>query len=141
MRGAVQALHAVDDDAVGAVAPDAGAHLDEQFGQVHHLGFARGVFEDGLALGQHGGHQQVLGAGDRDHVGAHRGALQALGARDHEAVLHGDLGAQGLQTLDVLVHRTLADGAAARQAHAASPKRATSGPSTRMEARMVLTSS
>jgi hypothetical protein len=57
------------------------------------------------------------------------------------ALLDVDLGAHRLQALDVLVDRPRADGAAAGQRHPASPKRATSGPSTRIEARMVLTMS
>ncbi|MCY1538693.1 hypothetical protein D9M68_742460 [compost metagenome] len=118
MFGAVQAIHAVDHDAAGAVALDARAHLDEQFGQVHHFGFAGGVFQHGPAFGQHRGHQQVLGAGDGDHVGAHGGALQALGARHHEAVFDADFGAQHGQAFDVLVHGALADGAAAGQTDA-----------------------
>ncbi|CFN67231.1 Uncharacterised protein [Bordetella pertussis] len=114
----MQPRDAIDDDAVGAVALDARAHLDEQLGQVDHFGFARGIFQHGLAFGQHRRHQQVLGAGDGDHVGADRGALQARGARHHEAVLDLDLGAQRRQPLDVLVDRPLADRAAARQADA-----------------------
>ena len=124
MLGAVQALDAFDDDAVGAVALDVCAHLDEQFGQVDDFGLARGVLQYGAALGQHGGHEQVLGAGDGDHVGADRRALQALGARHDEAVFDLDLGAQRGHALDVLVHRTLADAAAAgqRDAHFAKAR-------------------
>ena len=75
-------------------------------------------FQDGPAIRQHCRHEQVLGAGHGDHVGADGSALQALGARHHEAVLDADLGAQRGQALDVLIHRTLADGAAAGQADA-----------------------
>jgi hypothetical protein len=38
MGGTVQALDAFDDDAVGTMA------LNLQFGQIHDLGFTRGVF-------------------------------------------------------------------------------------------------
>ena len=43
------------------------------------------------------------------------------------------------KALDVLIHRPRTDGAAARQRHPGLAQRATSGPSTRIEARMVLT--
>ncbi len=113
----MQALHALHHQAVGADALDAGAHLDQQVGQVGHLRLARGVLEHGLAVGQRGGHQQVLGAGHGDHVGHHARALQALGAGMDKAVLNADLGAHGLQALDVLVDRARANGAAAGQRH------------------------
>ena len=118
---AAQALHALDANAAAAVAFDLRAHLDEHLGQVDDLGLLRGVFQNGFALGQAGGHEEVLGAGHRDHVGGDARALQARGAvgqaRDHVAVLHVDQGAHGLQALDVLVDRARADGAAARQRH------------------------
>ncbi len=44
--------HAVDDDAVRAVALDARAHLDQQFSQIDDFGFARDVFQHRAALGQ-----------------------------------------------------------------------------------------
>eukprot|EP01137_Pigoraptor_chileana_P029746 Opistho-2@15329 len=118
---AVQLLDALDADVAGAVAFDLRAHADQHFGQVDDLGLLRGVLEQRLALGQRGGHEEVLGAGDGDHVGQDARALQpraALGqARDHVAVLDHDLGAHRLQALDVLVDRPRADGAAARQRH------------------------
>jgi len=99
-----------DDPAVQAV-------RDEQVREVAHFGLARGVLDHGLALREHGGHQQVLRPGDGDHVGDDARALQALRARLDEAVLDVDLGAHRLQALDVLVHGARADRAAARQRH------------------------
>jgi hypothetical protein len=108
---------------------------------------ARGVLQHGLAIGQGRGHHQVLGAGHGDHVGRDARARRRRG-RPHlrcqgldVAVLHGDLGAHGLQALDVLVHRPRADGAAAGQRHLGRAEAGQQRPSTRMEARMVLTSS
>jgi hypothetical protein len=118
---AMQLLHALDADVAGAVAFDLRAHADEHFGQVDDLGLLRGVLEQRLALGQRGGHQEVLGAGDGDHVGHDDRALQAgatLGqSSDHVAVLDHDLRTHGLQALDVLVDRPRADGATAGQRH------------------------
>ena len=74
-------------------------------------------------------------------MSVHIGAVQALGAGDDVAVLGEDIGAHSLQAPDVLVDRPRADGAASRQRHPRAPKRANRGPSTKMEARMVFTSS
>ena len=52
-----------------------------------------------------------------------------------------DARAHRLQALEVLIDRTRADRAAAGQRHARAPVRATSGPSTSTDARIVLTSS
>jgi hypothetical protein len=62
-------------------------------------------------------------------------------ARLDVAVFDVNVGAHGLQAGDVDVDRARADRAAAGQRHIGAPKRASSGPSTRIEARMVLTSS
>src|SRR5690606_20431013 len=112
--GAVQAFHALDDDAVGAVAFDVRAHGDQDLGQVDDLGFAGGVFQHGAAFGQGGGHHQVFRAGHGDHVRQDARAAQAFGLGHDEAVLDADARAHGGQALDVLVDRPLADRAAAR---------------------------
>src|SRR5256885_3321773 len=78
---AAQAFHALDDDAAGAMAFDSCAHLDEHFGQVADLWLHGGVFQHGLAFGQHGGHQEVLGARDGHHVGGDAGALDRKSTR------------------------------------------------------------
>ena len=119
VRGAVQPGHTLDADAAAAMAFDAGAHGDQHLGQVGDLRLLRGVFQDGFAVGQAGGHQKILGAGDGDHIGGDAGAAQPRQARrqarHHVAVLDLDFGAHGAQALDVLVHRARTDGAAARQ--------------------------
>ena len=56
-------------------------------------------------------------------------------------MLLGDVGAQAFESLDVQIDGPRADGAAAGEGNAAWPQRATSGPSTSVEARMVLTNS
>ena len=119
--GAVQLVHTLDVDAAGAVAFDLGAHGDEQLGQVRNFGFLSGVFQHRFPLGQTRGHEEVLGARHRDHVGGDartaqtRAPSRQLG--QHVAVLDVDHRAHGLQTLDVLVHGARSDGAAPRQGH------------------------
>ena len=80
----VDAAHA---DGGGAGAFDVGAHLDQQVGQIDDLGLAGAVLHHGFALGEHGGHQQVFGAGDGDLVEGDAIALEALGAGFDVAVL------------------------------------------------------
>ena len=116
--GAVQLVDAVDGDDVTAGALDAGAHGDQAAREINHLGFARGVFQHGGAVGQGSGHHQVLGAGHGDHVHHDARALQPLAAGVNVAVLDLDVGAHRLQAFDVNVDRARADGAATGQADA-----------------------
>jgi len=121
VRAAAQRLDAADADAARAVAFDLRAHGDQHLGQVGDFGLLRGVFEHRLALGQRRGHEQVLGAGHRDHVRGDARAVQPLVARlqfgDDVAMLDHDVRAHGLQALDVLIDGARAYGAAARQRH------------------------
>ena len=79
---AVQALDALDRRCGSVPAPSMlRAHRDRALGEVDDLGLARRVLEHRLAVGQRRRHQQVLGAGDGDHVGRDARALQPLGAR------------------------------------------------------------
>jgi hypothetical protein len=118
---AVQALNAFDRDPVGARAANASAHPVQAGRQIGDFGFARRVLDHRFAIGQRGGHHQVLGAGHRHQVGHDPGAAQPPVRSEvgHDvAVLDPDLRAQRLQTLQVLIDRAGADRAAARQAHA-----------------------
>ena len=115
VAAAMQTLDTVDGQGVGARALDLGAQRVEEVGQIDHFRLARGVFDHGTAFGQGGGHHQVFGTGDGDHVHQDMGTLQAtVNAGLDVAILDGDLGAHQLQTVDVQVDRTGADGAAAR---------------------------
>jgi len=78
VRAAVQALHALNADAVAAVALNARTHLDEHLGQVADFGLLRRVFENGFTFGQGRCHQEVLGSSHGHHVGRDAGALQAF---------------------------------------------------------------
>ena len=66
---AIEAPDAADADDVGTGAGNLRAHRHQAVGQVDDLRLTRGVLDDRFAVGQHGGHHQVLGAGDGDHVG------------------------------------------------------------------------
>ena len=116
---AVQLLHAVNSDGAGAGAFDAGTHLVQEIGQVHHLGLAGGGFDDGGALGEHGSHHDVVraqhgGAAVATHI--NRGADEAVRGIDNQvAALYLHAGAQRLDAADVEVHRAVADNAAAGQ--------------------------
>ena len=111
--GAVELCDAFDLDGAGAGAFDLGAHGVEQGGEVGDLGFAGAVFEEGFAVGEGGGHEEVFGAGDGDLVEDDVRAFEAVGAGFEIAVLLGDGGAHGLEALDVEVDGAAADGAAA----------------------------
>jgi hypothetical protein len=116
MVRAAQARRAANRQGVGADALDAGAHGDEAVGQVRDLRFARGADQPGLALGQGGSHQQVLGRADGDLGEDDLRALESgRRAGPDVAVLQLDLRAQQLQALEVQVDRPRPDGAAAGQ--------------------------
>ena len=105
-RGRLQTLDAVDDDAVGAVPLDAGAHGDQQLGQVGDLGFLGGILQHRLPVGQGGGHQQVFRASHGDHVGNDTRAAQTFCFRVYIASFDRDLSAHRLQAFDMLIDRT-----------------------------------
>ena len=115
--GAVQALDALDANHRRARAGDVRSHGVEAVAQIDHLGLAGGIFDHRLALGEHGGHHQILRAGHRDHVGHDVRALEALRRRTNISVVDVHSRAKLAQAADVLVHGAGADGAAARQAH------------------------
>ena len=75
---ALQAGDALDAQRRGVDALDLGAHLDEACGDVADLGLGGGVLDDGVALGQHGGHEGGMGGADGDLVEHDVGALEAL---------------------------------------------------------------
>ena len=113
MACAVQLVDALYVDDAGAGAFDLCAHGDEQRGEVGDFGLAGAVLQDGFAVGEHGGHQQVFGAGDGDLVEDDVRAFKALCRGFEVAVLLGDGGAHGFEALDVEVDGAAADGAAA----------------------------
>ena len=64
----MQARHTVDDDLVGTRTANLGAHRNQELGEIDHLGFACGVLEDGLTIGERRCHHQILGTGHGDRI-------------------------------------------------------------------------
>ena len=118
-RGGVQLVDALDLDARGAGAPDHRAHRPQHGGQVDDLGLLGRVLDDRGALGQGGGHEEVVGGGVAGVLEHHLGADQpaAVDVAPHLAV--GDLepGAHGGQPVDVEVDGPVAEVVAAGQRH------------------------
>jgi hypothetical protein len=78
---------------------------------------SRGILQDGIPAGHHGGHHEILGAGDGDDaVETHHGAAQALRSfRFDVAVLLANARAEMFKPGHVEVDWARADGASARQ--------------------------
>ena len=117
----VQTLDAFDLDGRCAGASNARAHGDETPCEIFDFGLARGVLEDGRPFGERRGHHEILGARDRHEVEVDASAIEPRCARDDVALLDADLGAHRLETFDVLIHRTQADRAPARQGNTRLP--------------------
>ena len=73
-----QRVNPIDDQPGRARTRDPGAHLAEHHADVHDLRLAGGIVDLGRTLGQHRGHQQVLGGPDAGEIEPDRGAVQAL---------------------------------------------------------------
>jgi hypothetical protein len=139
MLGAVQLVHALHPDGRGARALDIRAHGHQQSGQVDHLRLARAILHQRIALGKNSRHEQVFRAGHGDLVEDDMRAMQPFGARFQIAVLLHDGCAHRSSPLRC---RSMGRSPMAQPpgwATRASPQRATNGPSTSEEARMVLT--
>src|SRR6185437_3932157 len=120
---AVESGDTFDPDGAGAGAFDLRAHGVEQSGEVGDLGFAGAVFEERFAVGEHGGHEEIFGAGDgdlvEDDVRAFEAGIPVLRRAGFEVtVLLGDGGAHGFEAPDVEVDGAVADGAAAGHGYA-----------------------
>ena len=96
MLGAVQLFDAFHRHHRRADAADFRAHFDQAFGQIDHFGFDGAVFQHGGAFGQRGGHQQVFGAADGNHVHQHARAFE-FAARFDIAVFDNNFGAHGFE--------------------------------------------
>ena len=117
--------HALDLDDVRARARDARPHGHEHVRKIHDLGFARGVLYDRGALGRHGGHEQVLGCSHTGEVEYDVRAVQPVGrAGLKEAVVDGELHADGLEADKMHVDLASADLTAARHGHAGASEAA-----------------
>jgi hypothetical protein len=76
-HAALELRDAGDGELAGAEAGDLRAHAGEHGAEILHVRFAGGVEEDGLALGEGGGHDEVLGGGDGHVVRPVAGAAEA----------------------------------------------------------------
>ena len=115
VAGAAELPDALDPDRLLADPVDLGPHLDQELAEVGDLGLEGAVAEDGLALGQGGGHDQVLGPGHRLLLELDGRARELVGLGLDVAVLEADGRPELLQAADVEVDRPRADGAAAGQ--------------------------
>ena len=88
---------------------DLGAHLVEHRAQIDDVGFARGVVDGGHALGEHRGHQDVLGRAHRRELQLDLRAAQMIGFGDHAAVLDVAARAQLAQARLMHVQRPRSD--------------------------------
>ncbi len=111
-RTQLEFSHALHADDAGAGAGDLCAHGIEERGEVGDLRLAGAVFKGGFAVGEDRSHEEIFGAGNGDLVEDDVSALEAVGAGFEIAVLLGDGGAHGFETLDVEVDGTAANGAA-----------------------------
>jgi hypothetical protein len=113
----VQPLDALNHDRVGAGAANFCTHRIEEVGEIDHLRLTRRVLDDRLAFCERGGHHEILGAGHSHGLEHEPRTAQARCARANVTILDQDIGAELLQPVDVDVHRTRANGAAAGQRH------------------------
>src|SRR5580692_8290378 len=118
MARAFQFAHAFYADGGSACAFDLRSHFIEEVGEVDDFELAGSVLEDGFAIGQSGGHEQVFGAGDGDFVEDDFCAAEARGGGFYVAVLLLDFCAEEFEAVDVEVDGTLADGAASGEGNA-----------------------
>jgi len=116
MLGAVESLSPLDPQGPAADPLDPGAHLHQAVGDIDDLGLARGVLDQRLAAGKHGGHQGIMGRANRDLGKRNAVAGQAPGGfGDHVAAFELDFGSERLERGEMQIDGARADGATARQ--------------------------
>ena len=113
---AVQALDAADAQHVRADPLDVGAERAQEPAEILHVRLAGGVRDDGLAAGEHGRHDGVLGAGDGRLVEEDRGAAKP-GGLHRVAALDGHGRAELLERVHVRVEAAAADHVPAGRGH------------------------
>ena len=79
-------IDAFDLDDVRAGAAQVGAHRDQEFREILHLGLARRVLDGGFAGRQHRRHHDVLGRAHRRIIEPDARALKLVGMRFDVAV-------------------------------------------------------
>ena len=109
-------VDALDGDDRRARAGNARAHLVEHIGEVHDLGLAGGVVDNGGAAGLDRRHDQVLRGADARELQRDRGPLQPLRSRGVNIPMVGiELDAESLEAEDV--HIDLASAQVATTGH------------------------
>jgi hypothetical protein len=109
--------HALDGD-LGCSGPlNVGSHGPQGFGQGHDFGLARGIAQNGPALGQNRRHEQVFGAGDGGDIEVDLVAPEHFGRSLDITVLEFDVGPQKRQALEMQIDGPRPDGAAAGKRH------------------------
>ena len=118
-RVGMQLVDPLDLNPRGAGPADHGAHGAQHGGQVDDLGLLGRVLDHRGALGQHGGHEQVVGGRVAGVLQHHLGADQpaALDVAPHLAVGDLEAGPHGGQPVDVEVDRPVAEVVAPGQRH------------------------
>ena len=92
---------------------DLRSHFVQEVGEVGDFGFAGAVLQDGLAVGESCGHEQVFGACDGDSVENDFRTFEASGAGFDVAVFLRDFRAETFEAFDVEIDGAGSDGAAA----------------------------
>ncbi len=105
--------HAADTDGRGTRSFDGSAHRGEKAGQIDDFGLTGGVVDDGFALGEDSGHQDVLRTGDGDAIEVDDAAAEAVGGSGFDvAMFLAKFGSKVFEGGDVKVDGARADGAA-----------------------------
>ena len=115
MLGSVQLFYALHADGRRACALNLRAHFVQEIGKISDFRLAGAVLQNGFALGQSCGHEQIFSACDRDFVKDNFGAFQPLGCGFNESMFLLDIRPEALESFDMKVDWAGADGATARQ--------------------------
>ena len=108
-----QFAYTLDANCGRARAFDFRSHFIQKVGEVGDFGLAGAVLQNGFAVGEGCGHEQVFGAGDGDFVEDDFCAFEARGAGFDVAVILRDFRAELFESFDVQIDGAGADGAAA----------------------------
>ena len=109
MVARAQLVDPFDLDAGGPRALDVRPHLGQHGGEVADLRFPGGVLDHGRALGEHGGHQDVVGCGVARELQDDAGADEAVAVALHVAVLGDEARPEVLEGAQVEVDRPVAE--------------------------------
>src|SRR5436853_5243034 len=115
MLGSVQLFYALHADGGSARDFNLRAHLVQEIGKITDFRLAGAVLQNGFALGQSCGHEQIFSTCNCDFVKDNFGAFQPLGCGFNESMFLLDIRPEALESFDMKVDWAGADGATARQ--------------------------